>query len=625
MEVRFIEVKGRAGVGEVALTSNEYKTAGAPQERLLALRRLQLRIGAGHPCHTGPGKARLAARYQSRTLSGERRGDSAIGGRVVDRYPKRLIEVDLPIKRISAHARREKSIRHGHISTLHIWWARRPLAACRAVICAALWPDPDDDLCPETFRQVAREEMEGWARYNLPLLSEESLKHFVSIEKNPGILNDNLKLRKALLDFIADFANWDNSTVKEYLETSRKLTQAAHEALGGAPGTRPLVVDPFAGGGSIPLEALRVGADAFASDLNPVAVLLNKVVLEYIPKYGKELADEVRKWGKWIKEEAEKELAEFYPKDPDGATPIAYLWARTIRCEGPGCGAEIPLMRSLWLAKKGTGSVALRIVPDTEVKSVKFEIINNVNAKDVGVGTIRRGSVTCPCCGYSTPVTSVRTQLRSRRGGTADARMIAVRFDDLKSGQRSWRLPNAADRRAVTAAANALEQRKPEHKQSLSLVPNELLPPEGTLGFRVQKYGMQEWGDLYSPRQALALTTFGRLVREASIDSESDLGLAVRTCFALAVDRLADFNAALCVLNSVGGRGVVHVFGRQALPMVWDFMETNPLIPRQQTGKHALMLWMRLSASRSTTRIAAMSTWLTQPSNLSLMIRRARL
>ena len=132
-------------------------------------------------------------------------------------------------------------------------------------------------------------------------------------------------LRFALLDFIADFANWDNSTVPEYLETSRALTQAAHEAFGGEPGTRPLVVDPFAGGGSIPLEALRVGADAFASDLNPVAVLLNKVVLEYIPKYGQRLADEVRKWGEWIKQEAEKELAEFYPKgcgwrDADGVS-----------------------------------------------------------------------------------------------------------------------------------------------------------------------------------------------------------------------------------------------------------------------------------------------------------------
>ena len=141
-----------------------------------------------------------------------------------------------------------------------------------------------------------------------------------------------------------------------YLETSRALTQAGHEALGGAPGTRPLVVDPFAGGGSIPLEALRVGADAFASDLNPVPVLLNKVVLEYIPKYGQRLAEEVRKWGEWIKLEAQKELAGFYPKDPDGATPIAYLWARTILSEAPTKDEypiQVPLLRSLWLSKKG--------------------------------------------------------------------------------------------------------------------------------------------------------------------------------------------------------------------------------------------------------------------------------
>ena len=293
----------------------------------------------------------------------------------VARYPKRLIEVDLPIKRISAHSRREKSIRHGHISTLHIWWARRPLAACRAVICAALWPDPADELCPAAFRDTARTLMLRWAKDHTKLLGEESFKNFVAIQKNPKKLNDNVVLRHALLDFIADFANWDNSTVKEYLETSRALTQAAHEALGGAPGTRPLVVDPFAGGGSIPLEALRVGADAFASDLNPIPVLLNKVVLEYIPKYGQRLADEVRKWGDWIKKEAEKELAEFYPKDRDGATPIAYLWARTIQCEGPGCGAEVPLIRSLWLAKKPNRSVALRFVPRPTAKRTDFEIM----------------------------------------------------------------------------------------------------------------------------------------------------------------------------------------------------------------------------------------------------------
>ena len=183
-------------------------------------------------------------------------------------YPKRRIEVDLPIKRISAHARHEKSIRHGHISTLNIWWARRPLAACRAVICAALWPDPADELCPASFRDKVRAEMLAWTPHERQrLLSEESRKRFEKARQKPALFDDSEQLRGALLDFIAYFANWDNSTVKEYLETSRALTRFAHEALGslpagqaGAPGTRPRVVDPFAGGGSIPLEALRVGA-----------------------------------------------------------------------------------------------------------------------------------------------------------------------------------------------------------------------------------------------------------------------------------------------------------------------------------------------------------------------------
>ena len=174
------------------------------------------------------------------------------------KYPKRLIEVDLPIRRISAHARREKSIRHGHISTLHIWWARRPLAACRAVICAALWPDPADEHCPPAFRQAAAKAISAFAKTadnDLDLLataSEEGKRRWATLAKKPLDAKTPAALRtlrEALLDFIADFANWDNSTVKEYLETSRALTQAAHEALGGATGTRPLVVDPFAGGG----------------------------------------------------------------------------------------------------------------------------------------------------------------------------------------------------------------------------------------------------------------------------------------------------------------------------------------------------------------------------------------
>jgi adenine-specific DNA methylase len=520
---------------------------------------------------------------------------------MIQKYPKRLIEVDLPIKRISAHARREKSIRHGHIATLHIWWARRPLAACRAVICASLWPDPADPLCPQAFRDKASEIISSFARaaVNKKELGEscdhETWIKWQALAKSGGL--DSRKqahwniLRFALLDFIADFANWDHSAVQEYLEASRAITQAAHEALGGEPGTRPLVVDPFAGGGSIPLEALRVGADAFASDLNPIPVLLNKVVLQYIPQHGQRLAEEVRKWGEWIQREAEKELAEFYPGDTHGESPIAYLWARTIRCEGPGCGAEVPLLRSLWLAKKGVGSACMRIVPHPESRRVEFDII--VKKKDGWVlqsdqnikvespsfdGTVKRGSATCPCCGYTTPVASLRRQLKSRKGGTADARLLAIRQNSSDSGQRGYRLPTEHDLDAVEKSREELIKRRQAWKGQFSLVPDETISLNEVRRLSVPLYGMTQWGDIFSPRQALALTTFIRLVRLAGdgMGEHSELSKAVKTCLSLAVNRLADFNSSICVLNVVGGRGVVHTFGRQALPMVWDFMETNP-------------------------------------------------
>jgi putative DNA methylase len=443
-----------------------------------------------------------------------------------------------------SHARREKSIRHGHISTLHIWWARRPLAACRAVICAALWPDPADELCPPAFCIAAVKHLLAFAKRLFPkrisdeestlksTASPESLARWEVFAKNDPPLDpadpahQNI-LRFALLDFIADFANWDNSTIHAYLETSRALTQAAHEALGGEPGTRPLVVDPFAGGGSIPLEALRVGADAFASDLNPVAVLLNKVVLEYIPKYGQKLAGEIREWGQWIKNQAEKELAEFYPKDPDGATPIAYLWARTIFCEGAGCGAEVPLMRSLWLAKKAHRSVALKIVPTPKKKRVDFEIINDAKAKDVGEGTVKRGSATCPCCGFTTPVKAVRNQLKNRRGGAADARMICVVTTQLNLQGRFYRLPIDRDLHAVAKAVKEFETSKKAHKGALSLVPDELIDTTEIRRVSVPMYGMERWGDLFTGRQALTLATLSQLASAIPVERRINSGIGL--------------------------------------------------------------------------------------------------
>ena len=186
---------------------------------------------------------------------------------------KRLAEVDFPIAVVSKHSAREKSIRHGHPSTLHLWWARRPLAACRAMLLGLLLPDPCDEHCPAEFKTTARK----------------------LLPKTEGTVGPkDLDLRKKLLGFIGDFANWDLSSNAVYLEVSRGLVKAAH------PEETPLVVDPFAGGGSIPLEALRLGCETFASDLNPVACLILKVMLEDIPRHGPELAEELRRVGKEI-------------------------------------------------------------------------------------------------------------------------------------------------------------------------------------------------------------------------------------------------------------------------------------------------------------------------------------
>ena len=541
-------------------------------------------------------------------------------------YPKRLIEVDLPIRRISDHARREKSIRHGHISTLHIWWARRPLAACRAVLCAALWPDPADPHCPAAFRVLAAERMFRWAHEGRRWHGAESVATANSVRQHSGAYalgQHPTTLRRALLDFIADFANWDHSTVREFLETARALTAAAHLGLTGEPtpderecgsfdwptsdewdravrdfevaaagAGRPLVVDPFAGGGSIPLEALRVGADAFASDLNPVAVLLNKVVLEYLPRHGRRLAEAVREWGAWVKAEAERELARFYPRGEDGSTPIAYLWARTVRCEGPGCGAVVPLLRSLWLAKKAGRSVALQLLPRPEERRCDFRII--VKTPDGWVaqddretkvanpgfdGTVRRGSATCPCCGYTNPVARVRAQLKLRRGGADDALLYCVVTLRGSEQGRYYRLPTSIDLQAVMAAGEELEKRKAAHQGPLSLVPDEEISLNELRRISLPLYGMTTWGDVFSARQNLALSTLGRIVSNLDkipeVISNGVAPEALQTLLAIAANRLAD-SLSSSVTWTPDGEFQGHTFTRQALAFVSDFAEVNP-------------------------------------------------
>lgn len=509
-------------------------------------------------------------------------------------YPKRLIEVDLPIRRISAHSQREKSIRHGHISTLHIWWARRPLAACRAVICASLWPDPADPLCPGAFIEAAKKEMRAWTTHGRQsLLSEESRQRFGPARTNPTAFDNLVELRNALLDFIADFANWDSSTVREYLDTSRALTQSAHEALGGAHGTRPLVVDPFAGGGSIPLEALRVGAASFASDVNPVAVLLNKTVLEYIPKYGMGLSEEVRQWGDRIKLEAEKELADFYPKDAKGSTPIAYLWARTILCEGPGCGASVPLLRTLWIAKnrKSGRYVALRPRVNAEDKTIEFDILRQVNGKwkieagngpptvlDSFQGFSKGNAGNCPICGYTTPSVRVRAQLAARKGGALDARLIAVVCTSDHQSGRTYRLPTPSDYDALGKACEAAQKLTGKTHEGLTVLPTEPTPSGKGKGagraFGQHNYGITSFVDLYTSRQRMAMTVFARLLSEARA---SDMPETVRLLLCLALGRVNDLSMSLCRwLTTIEAIAAANG-GQNKMPVVLDFVEANPL------------------------------------------------
>lgn len=502
---------------------------------------------------------------------------------MIPRECKRLAEVDFPIAVVSKHSVREKSIRHGHPSTLHLWWARRPLAACRAMLLALLLPDPCDPNCPPEFKVRARETL-------------------LDMKARPSTWNKLVQtdegLRKVLLTFIGDFANWDNSTDQEYLDASRALVKAAH------PEETPLVVDPFAGGGSIPLEALRLGCEAFASDLNPVACLILKVMLEDIPRHGPELAEELRRVGKEIKEKAEKELAEFYPTDPDGAKPIAYLWARTVKCESPNCGAEIPLMRSFWLCKKANRKRALRhkvVRPKSGLPRVDFEIFEPETDKEVPNGTVARAKATCLCCNTVLSPERVRAQLSEQRGGadvvldekgdrTGGARLLAVVTLNPGEQGRHYRLPTERDYQAVWKAQRRLKEIldgwERAGKKSLCPVPDEPTPVGGGSGagraFGIQKYGMMKFGDLFTARQKVALMSFVKMV-----NSNDDVSREIKDLLAIAVGRVADASASLTSWLA-SGEEIKHVFARQALPIVWDFGETNPTSDVSRSWSSAL-------------------------------------
>ena len=440
---------------------------------------------------------------------------------------------------------------------------------------ALLLPDPCDPNCPDEFKAGARE--------LLLAMRGRASAWDSTVKTDEG-------LRQILLRFIADFANWDNAAKSEYLETGRGLVQAAHLE------QTPLVVDPFAGGGSIPLEALRLGCDAFASDLNPVACLILKVMLEDIPRHGPGLAEELRKVGAEIKSKAEKELADLYPKDTDGSTPIAYLWARTVTCEAPNCGAEIPLIRSMWLCRKPRRKWALRpsVVQDQSgPPRVDFEIFQPNAEREVENGTVSRARATCLCCRAVLPPERVRSQLAAQRGGAdtvfdedgirvGGARMTAVvTLNSVRrthpSGRRvsqqgrHYRLPMNSDYRAVFRAQDKIreiiQEWEEEGSQELSPVPDEAIHQDRRGNFWIVNYGPTVFGDLFTSRQKAALVTLCRLTSSQKKN---------RDALSLALSRSANAGSSLCRWHT-SRENHEGVFARQALPMVWDFSEGNPL------------------------------------------------
>lgn len=481
--------------------------------------------------------------------------------------PKRkLIEVALPLEAINRESAREKSIRHGHPSTLHLWWARRPLAAARAVLFAQLVDDPSSR--PEEFPTEEAQKAE----------------------------------RARLHHLIERLVVWEN------IRDERLLDEARAEILKSTDGNPPPILDPFAGGGTIPLEAQRLGLEAHASDLNPVAVLINKALIEIPPKFldqppvfpglaesqtigwksAQGLAADVRAYGEWMRDEAQRRIGHLYPKAtlPDGtkATVIAWIWARTVTCPNPACGIEMPLVRSWWLGKKKgrEAYVVPSVVGDPTHGSglrVRFEIGRDkaqapTADKD---GTVGRLGATCVACQSGVDLSYVRAEGKAER---ISQQLMAV----VAEGSRTRIYLGPTDEQLSAADVDLPED-----------IPDAAIPPQAP-SFRVQAYGMNHWIDLFTNRQLRALATFSDLVAEArdrvlkdalSVGMTSGERLeaggtdaeayadAIATYLGMGVSRTTDLSNSIVTWSSSRDQAR-NLFARQAIPMAWDFVETSP-------------------------------------------------
>lgn len=617
--------------------------------------------------------------------------------------PKKLIEVAMPVKEVSAESVRDKSIRHGHISTLHLWWARRPLPVCRAVVFASLVPDPLEPQCPAAFKQAV-------AKY----LSDKKYKPYDDLPYTAAIdpLEDNLRNR--LLMFIGKFSDtyidnekrgkltaskellsdgslikWENKNNPEIIGKARKLIFIAHnlsnleetslinleskydqlwnaileaeanlystpdrhipnaetgkkeqalkEAIEHYLDHMPRVFDPFAGGGAIPLEAARLGCRTFGNDINPVAHIIQRGSVEFPQKYGKPitytrqafleqypvfseqlelkraadpsghytiqrgietleienyddailkqseiqsatqivlknlLAFDVEYYARQIMAGAEKEIGHFYP-EVNGKKPIAYYWAHVGTCSNPSCRAEVPLLKQFYLVNKPGKKVHL--YPIINGTNIEFEIKTGEIDR---VGWNNRGNLLCPCCGNTTDVKQIKEQSKN---GTLKQKIIAV-IEDGERG-KEYRTPTHLESRIIDEVPAEIELFRPNEQMQ-----------RNSAGGDTFSWGYTKWGQMFSQRQLLAMQTFldqfnllkqQWIIREGAL---SDNQKSVLTYLAIWIDRLSMVNNTFGRWH-VPGEKIETPFARQAIPMIFDYPESNPFSNLTGSAKNQL-------------------------------------
>lgn len=472
---------------------------------------------------------------------------------------KKLIEVALPLEAINAESAYEKMPGIGaHPRGLHLWWARRPFVAARAVIWSSLVDDPSSH--PEQFPTEEAQQQE----------------------------------RERLFGILTRLVKWENSNDEGI------LAEAKAEIMKSTNGNPPALLDPFAGGGAIPLEAQRLGLEAHAHDLNPVAVMINKAMIEIPPKFAGRspvnpeaqrqgaanqgwkgaagLAEDVRYYGEWMKQEACKRIGHLYPKakleDGSEATVIAWIWARTVKCPNPACGCEMPLVRSFTLSKKKGHEAWIKATYTTD--GFEYTVQQGSHKEE---GTVDRKGATCLKCGSSVDFPYIRN---AGKNGQMNSKLIAV----VAEGSHG-RVYLSANSEQLHAAIVVRPEDYPDAKL-----------PKNPRDFKTPNYGLTTFADLFTNRQLTALTTFSSLVSEAQQKAEADAvaagvfndhialseggsgarayGEAVGVYLAFAVDRTADFNTSV-VRWSVSNEKAMNTFARQAIPMIWDFVEVNPI------------------------------------------------